>query len=79
MPSAMLRNTLLIAKREYLERVRSRVFRITTILVPVGMAGLALLGGLGGKKLEGVQNLAIVSNSAELAGVPGPRSEPLSL
>jgi ABC-2 type transport system permease protein len=67
MPSAMLRNTLLIAKREYLERIRSKVFRITTILVPVGMAGLALLGGLGGKKMEGVQNLAIVSNSSELA------------
>ena len=67
MPSALLRNTLLIAKREYLERVRSKVFRITTILVPLGMGGLALLGSLSGKKLEGVQNLAIVSNNPELA------------
>jgi ABC-2 type transport system permease protein len=64
----MLRNTLLIAKREYLERVRSRVFRITTILVPVGMGGIALLGGIGGKRMEaGVQNLAVVSNNAVLA------------
>jgi ABC-2 type transport system permease protein len=64
----MLRNTLLIAKREYLERVRSKVFRITTVLVPVGMGGIALLGGLGGKRMEaGVQNLAVVSNNATLA------------
>jgi ABC-2 type transport system permease protein len=64
----MLRNTLLIAKREYLERVRSRVFRITTVLVPLGMGGVALLGGVGGKKMEqGIQNLAVVSNSAALA------------
>jgi ABC-2 type transport system permease protein len=67
MPSALLRNTLLIAKREYLERVRSKVFRITTLLVPLGMGGLGMLGALSGKKLEGVQNLAIVSNNAELA------------
>ena len=67
MPDGLLRNTLLIAKREYLERVRSRVFRITTLLVPLAMGGLALLGGLSGRKLEGVQNLAILSNDAELA------------
>jgi ABC-2 type transport system permease protein len=64
----MLRNTLLIAKREYLERVRSKIFRITTILVPVGMGGIALLGGIGGKRLEaGVQHLAVVSNNPVLA------------
>ena len=64
----MLRNTLLIAKREYLERVRSKVFRVTTVLVPIGMAGVAMLGGMGGKKMEeGVQNLAVVSNNAVLA------------
>jgi ABC-2 type transport system permease protein len=64
----MLRNTLLIAKREYLERVRSKVFRVTTVLVPLGMGGIALLGGLGGKRLEaGVQSLAVVSNNANLA------------
>jgi ABC-2 type transport system permease protein len=64
----MLRNTLLIAKREYLERVRSRIFRVTTVLVPLGMGGVALLGGLGGKKMEqGIQNVAVVSNDAPLA------------
>jgi ABC-2 type transport system permease protein len=64
----MLKNTLLIAKREYVERVRSKVFRITTVLVPLGMGGIALLGGIGGRRLEmGVQNLAVVSNNAALA------------
>jgi len=67
MPDGLLRNTLLIAKREYLERVRSKVFRITTLLVPVAMGGLAMLGGLGGRKLEATQNMAIVSSNAELA------------
>ena len=67
MHDGLLRNTLLIAKREYLERVRSKVFRITTLLVPIGMGGLALLGSMSGKKLEGVQSLAILSNNAGLA------------
>jgi len=67
MLNGLLRNTLLIAKREYLERVRSKVFRITTLLVPVGMGGLALLGGLGGRKLAGPQNMAIISTNPTLA------------
>lgn len=64
----MLKNTLLIAKREYAERVRSRVFRIMTVLVPVGMGAMAFLGGLGGRRMEqGVDSLAIVSDNAPLA------------
>lgn len=64
----MLRNTLLITKREYLERVRSKLFRVTTVLVPVGMAAIAFFGGMGTKKLDhGVSNLAIVSNQPALA------------
>lgn len=64
----MLRNTLLVAKREYLERVRSKVFRITTILVPVGVALLGYLAGAGGKRLDqGVRQLAVVSNQPQLA------------
>lgn len=63
----MLRQTLLIAKREYLERVRSKVFRITTLLVPLGMGALAWLGGMTGHRLEGVQSLAILSEDHDLA------------
>jgi ABC-2 type transport system permease protein len=64
----MLRNTLLVAKREYLERVRSKVFRITTVLVPIGLGAIGLLAGAGGKRLDqGVRQLAIVSNQPQLA------------
>jgi len=65
---SMLRNTLLVAKREYLERVRSRMFRITTVLVPVGVAAIGFLAGMGGKRLDqGIRHLAIVSNQPQLA------------
>lgn len=64
----MLKNTLLIAKREYVERVRSKVFRITTALVPIGMAGMAYLGSMGTHRIEqGLDQVAIVSNNPELA------------
>src|SRR5579875_2690639 len=64
----MLRKTLLIAKREYLERLRSKFFRVTTVLVPVGMAALVALGTIGGKKIENVQHVAVVSSDPVLAG-----------
>ena len=30
-----MRNMLLIAKREYLEQIRGRAFRISTVMVPL--------------------------------------------
>ena len=30
-----MRNVLLVAKREYLEQIRGRAFRISTVLVPL--------------------------------------------
>ena len=39
-----MRNILLVAKREYLEQIRGRAFRLTTILVP---AAFALIMGIG--------------------------------
>ncbi len=62
----MLRNTLLIAKREYLERIRSKVFLVTTVLVPLGVGVLVTFGGAGGRRLEGVRRMAIVSNDPAL-------------
>lgn len=61
------RNTMLVAKREYLERVRSRVFRITTLLVPVGLAALFVVGQMGDKKLAAMPTMAVVSNDPSLA------------
>lgn len=63
----MLRNVILIAKREYLERVRSKVFRITTVLVPIGVAALVALSNVSGRRIEGVRSMAIVSSNAALA------------
>ncbi|MGC2584195.1 MAG: hypothetical protein WA399_18975, partial [Acidobacteriaceae bacterium] len=47
--------------------MKSKVFRITTLLVPIGMGGLAWLGGMSGHRLEGVRSLAIVSADTHLA------------
>ena len=63
----MHRNIFYVAKREYLERVRSRVFRITTILVPVGVGVLLVIGRAGNSKMDVLPNLAIVSNNPALA------------
>lgn len=64
----MLRNTLLIAKREYLDRVRSKVFRITTLIVPIGLGAIGFLGVMGTKHMEKtITSLAIVSNNPSLA------------
>ncbi len=39
-----MRNLLLMARREYLEQIRGRAFRVSTILVPVLFAGDFLCG-----------------------------------
>ncbi|HEX4681434.1 MAG TPA: hypothetical protein VH277_01925, partial [Gemmatimonadaceae bacterium] len=38
----MANKVLIVAKREYMERVRSRAFVVMTLLVPVLMAGVLL-------------------------------------
>jgi ABC-2 type transport system permease protein len=57
----------LIARREYLERVRSRAFLMMTILFPL-FIGL-LIGGsvFAGKLGSGVKEIAVASNDAVLA------------
>lgn len=62
-----MHNILLIAKREFLERIRSKTFRITTILVPLGILLTVAGGNLLAKKAGGLNHLAIVSNNAPLA------------
>jgi ABC-2 type transport system permease protein len=62
-----MREVLLIARREYLERVRSRAFLLMTILFPV-MIGLLIGGSIfAGKLGSGVKDIAIASNDAALA------------
>jgi len=62
-----MRNTLLIAKREYLEQVRSRAFRLSTIGLPAALAlvfGVSYLSSLG---LGGGKHMAIASSDVALA------------
>jgi ABC-2 type transport system permease protein len=62
-----MREVLLIARREYLERVRSRAFLMMTILFPL-MIGLLLGGSIfAGKLGSGVKDRAIASNDVALA------------
>src|SRR3984885_14198975 len=62
-----MREGLLIARREYLERVRSRAFLMMTILFPL-MIGLLLGGSIfAGKLGTGVKDIAIASNDPALA------------
>ena len=45
-----MRNMLLIARREYLEQIRGRAFRISTILVPVLVIFLLGVSAVTGRK-----------------------------
>lgn len=59
-----MRNLFLIAKREYLERVRTRAFMIATVLIPAIMLG-AIKFSTHGAKTAG--HIAIVSADTSLA------------
>ena len=62
-----MRNIVLVAKREYLEQIRGRAFRLSTILVPLLFAiiiGIAFLSGRG----SGVgKHVVVASPRAALA------------
>jgi ABC-2 type transport system permease protein len=62
-----MRNLMLVARREYLEQIRGRAFRITTILVPalfVLLIGVIIVAGRGA---NGARHIVIASNDAALA------------
>jgi ABC-2 type transport system permease protein len=63
-----MRNILLIARREYLEQIRGRAFRMSTVLVPVAI--IAMLGVMAytGKKMGSGSHIAIAADNASLAG-----------
>jgi ABC-2 type transport system permease protein len=73
-----MREVLLIARREYLERVQSRAFLMMTILFPL-FIGL-LIGGsfLAGKLSSGAKNIAIASNDPVLACEVAAEMQPAS-
>lgn len=59
-----MHNTLLIAKREYLERIRGKAFKISTVLIPLLMIGSILIATHGSKTAG---HIAIVSSDTNLA------------
>ena len=63
-----MRNILLVARREYLEQIRGRAFRISTLLVPVLIVFLLGVSGYTGRKLAASRHIAIAADNANLAG-----------
>jgi ABC-2 type transport system permease protein len=62
-----MRNLLLVAKREYLEQIRGRAFRITTILVPALFLALIGVMVLAGRSASGAKHIVIASNDSDIA------------
>lgn len=62
-----MRNTWLIAKREYVERVHSKAFVLTTVLVPLIVAALIAIIILSSKSEAAGKHIAIASNDAAFA------------
>jgi ABC-2 type transport system permease protein len=60
-----MHNVWLIAKREYLERVRTRSFLIMTILIPLLMAGLVGGAALVNGRSSGPSHIAIVTQDTQ--------------
>ncbi len=66
MPSGS-KNTWLIARREYLERVRTRAFLLATILIPTLMGGFVFVSGFLANTGKSSAHIAIVSADPRFA------------
>jgi ABC-2 type transport system permease protein len=62
-----MRNLLLVAKREYLEQIRGRAFRVSTILVPVLLGVVIFIAFLSGRGSGVGKHVVIAAPSAALA------------
>jgi ABC-2 type transport system permease protein len=63
-----MRNIWLIIRREYLERVRTRSFLISTILFPAMMLGFTILPAkMASMKSNATRHIAVVSENADFA------------
>ena len=57
----------LIARREYIERIRTRGFLITTVLIPIIMGGFIFGSSFLGSKVSSESHIAIVSSDLQPA------------
>lgn len=62
-----MHNVLLVARREYLEQIRGRAFRLTTIMVPAVFALLIAVAYFSSIGLGSHRHLVIASNDVNLA------------
>src|SRR5947209_7430341 len=62
-----MHNVWLIAKREYLERVRTKAFLISTLLIPLLMGGGIVGSIVAGSKTKSTSHITIVSPDQQLA------------
>src|ERR1700752_4652754 len=62
-----MHNVWLIAKREYLERVRTKAFLISTLLIPLLMGGGIVGSIFAGSKAKSTSHITIVSPDQQLA------------
>jgi ABC-2 type transport system permease protein len=62
-----MHNIWLVARREYLERVRAKSFLIMTILIPALMGGAILAIAFMGRNMGSGQHLAIITTDAQFA------------
>lgn len=67
MPSLLPRNMLIIARREYLEKIRGRAFRLSTMLVPMLLLFLFGVSAFTGRKLAARRHIAIAADNGSLA------------
>jgi ABC-2 type transport system permease protein len=67
MRSAFTKNTWLIAKREYTERVRTKSFILTTVLIPVLMGALVFGGGFLASRTKSSAHIAVVAADSVFA------------
>ncbi len=62
-----MHNVWLIIKREYLERVRTKSFLLTTILIPLLMGGLVFGAGYFAANTKSSSHIAVVTTDARFA------------
>ena len=62
-----MRNMLLVARREYLEQIRGRAFRMSTVLVPVLIIALLGVSAFTGHKMGTGRHIVVAADNAALA------------
>jgi ABC-2 type transport system permease protein len=62
-----MREAWLIARREYVERIRSKAFRVSTLLIPLVFGLIFSIGALSAKLTGGAKHIVVASNDPVLA------------